>query len=367
MAKKYRVGVIGHTGRGDYGHEIDTVWKAIAQAEIVGVADADETGRANAAKRLQAPHAYADYRQLLDEAKPEIVSICPRWLDEHHAMVLAAAERGIHVYMEKPICRTLEEADQMVAACKQHNVKLALAHQTRYSPKIQVIRELIADGKIGQILELRARGKEDARGGGEDLWVLGSHVLNLIHTFGGEPRWCFATVLEGNQPVTKEHVKPGPEGIGPLAGDAVAATYGLDQGVTAYFGSRRNAAGKPSRFGLQMLGSEGIIEILTGYLPDAYYLPDPAWSPGRSGRSWQPISSMGLGKPEMLTDGSALAGNVAACRDLIAAIEEDRQPEGSIYEGRMTVEMIAGVFESHRVKGPVTLPLKTRVNPLTLL
>lgn len=364
---KYRVGVIGHTGRGDYGHGIDTVWSAIGQAEIVGVADADEAGRADAAKRLQAPQAYADYRQLLDEAKPQIVSICPRWLDQHRDMVLAAAERGIHIYIEKPLCRSLEEADEMVAACKQHRVKLALAHQTRYSPKIQVIRDLIADGKIGQVLELRGRGKEDPRGGGEDLWVLGSHIMNLIQTFGGEPRWCFASVWEGNKPMAKEHVRPGPEGIGQLAGDGVAATYGLEEGITAYFASRRNAAGKPSRFGLQILGSQGVIEILTGYLPEAHYLPDPSWSPGRSGQKWQPISSMGLGKPEPLTDGSAHAGNVVACRDLIAAIEEDRQPECSIYEGRTTVEMIAGVFESHRIQGPATLPLKTRANPLSLL
>ena len=58
---------------------------------------------------------------------------------------------------------------------------------------------------------------------------------------------------------------------------------------------------------------------------------------------------------------------VAKRTDLIEAIEEDRQPECNVYEARTTIEMIAGVFESHRVGGPVRLPLKTRKNPLTLL
>ena len=269
------------------------------------------------------------------------------------------------MYLEKPMCRTLEEADRMVAACGQHGVKLAIAHQTRYSPKIQVIRDLILDGKIGKLLELRGRGKEDQRGGGEDLWVLGSHVMNLMHTFCGEPNWCFASVEQHGKPVTKEHVQEGNEGIGPLAGDAVRAMYGMADGVTAYFGSRRNAGSNPPRFGLQIFGSQGVIEILTGYLPAAYFLPDPSWSPGRSGAKWVPISSAGAGKPEPLS-GDNDTGNVVACRDLIAAIEQDRLPECNVLEGRITVEMIASVFESHRAGGPIKIPLKTRKNSLAL-
>jgi predicted dehydrogenase len=366
MPAKYRVGVIGDTGRGDYGHGLDTVWLHIPEVEIVAVADADDDGRAAAANHLSAPQAYADYRKMLDDAKPEIISIGPRWLDQHCDMVLAAAERGVHMYMEKPMCRTLDEADRMVAACGKHHVKLAIAHQTRYSPKLQVIRDLIQDGKIGKVLELRGRGKEDQRGGGEDLWVLGSHIMNLIHTFGGEPAWCVASIEQDGKPVAKEHIEEGNEGIGPLAGDAVHAMYGMPNGVTAYFGSHRNAGGTPTRFGLQILGSQGIIELLTGYMAEAYFLPDPAWSPGRSGTKWERISSAGVGKQETLS-GDNHTGNEIACRDLIAAIEQDRLPECNVLEGRMTVEMIASVFESHRAGGPVKLPLQNRSNPLSVL
>jgi predicted dehydrogenase len=364
----YRIGVIGHTGRGNYGHGIDTVWRHFENCEVVGVADADPKGLADAVSRLKAPKGYEDFRKMLDDAKPDIVAIGPRWLDQHRDMVLEAANRGMHIYMEKPFCRTLAEADQIVQACEKNHVKLALAHQTRYSPKLQVIRDLVDDGKIGRVIELRGRGKEDARGGGEDLWVLGSHVMNLMHYFGGEPQWCFASVLDGGKPVAKEHVKPGNEGIGPLAGDAISAMYGMDNSVTAYFGSHRNGSGPGgNRFGLQICGTEGIIEILTGYLPPAYILQDPAWSPGRSGKRWLPITSAGIDQPEPLGANSLDAGNVAAVRDLIASIEGDRYPECSVFEGRTTIEMIAGVFESHRQGKPVQVPLENRDNPLEKL
>ena len=67
------------------------------------------------------------------------------------------------------MCRTLVEADDMVAACEEKNVKLAIAFQTRYSPMLPIIRGMIEDGMIGELLELRGRGKEDRRGGGQDL------------------------------------------------------------------------------------------------------------------------------------------------------------------------------------------------------
>ena len=363
--KSYRVAVIGHTGKGNYGHGVDTAWLKIPQCEIVAVADADEKGLAAAAARLKAPKTFADYREMLDQTKPDIVAIGPRWLDQHRDMCLAAAARGAHMYMEKPFCRTPAEADEIIRACEKADVKLALAHQTRYSPKLQVIRDLIEDGKLGTLLELRGRGKEDKRGGGEDLWVLGSHIMNLIHHFGGDPKWCFARVEEGGQPVGKEHVKPGNEGIGPLAGDTVTAMYGLEGGATAYFSSKREALG--NRFGLQIFGSKGVVEILTGSLPSAQFLPDPMWSPGRSKVAWQPITSQGVGVPETMSDGGLDAGNILAVKDLLQAIEEDRHPECSMYEGRTTIEMISAVFESHRVRGPVSLPLKTRENPLSLL
>jgi predicted dehydrogenase len=371
MANTVRVAVIGHTGRGDYGHGLDVAWLNVKRAKVVAVADADKMGLAAAAKRLSldAAASFVDYRKLLDDVKPEVVSICPRWLDEHHAMALAAIERGIHVYMEKPFCRSLAEADAIVDACQRKHVKLAIAHQTRYSPKIDVVKKLIADGAIGDVLELRGRGKEDRRGGGEDLWVLGSHVFDLMRTFGGDATRCYATVKQAGRAVEAGDIKPGNEGLGPLAGDDVAAMFELSSGAKGYFASRRNMGGGNGRFGLQIFGSRGIIEILTGYLPSVKLLKDAAWSPGRGAAKWQNVTTAGIDQPEPLqpAGGPLHPGNVAALEDLLDAIDQNREPKCGVVDARATVEMISAVFESHRVGGPVKMPLENRKHPLELL
>lgn len=371
MAKTYRVAVIGRTGKGDYGHGIDTVWKDPAVAgrvEVVAVADENPAGRDAAVKRTGVKTAYADFREMLDKEKPEVVGVGPRWLDMHHEIVSECLRRGCHVYMEKPFVRNLEEADDLVRLSEMTHTKLAIAHQTRYTPTLPVVKKLLAEGKIGTVLELRARGKEDARGGGEDLWVLGSHIMNLMSAIAGEPTACCATVSQAGKPVTKADVKIGNEGIGLLTGDAVQATYSFKDGVTGFFASHRAQAGSPSRYGLQIFGSKGVIEFMPGYLEAVHYLGDPAWSPGRSKAQWQRISTNGIGQPETLKESNGLhTGNVAAVLDLLEAVESNRQPLCNVYEARTTVEMILAVFESHRQGRPVVMPLENRKHPLTLL
>jgi predicted dehydrogenase len=367
MSEKIRVAIIGSTGRGDYGHTLDVAWKEVPEAQIVAVADDNEKGRAAAAERAGVKAAYADYRAMLDKEKPQVVSICQRWIDRHHEMALTCLERGIHVFMEKPLCRNLTEADQLVRACEMTHAKLALAHQTRYCPIIPVVKQLLADGKLGTLLEMRGRGKEDQRGGPEDLWVLGSHLLNMMQIFAGDPQACFASITSKDKPITKSDVVEGNEGLGPLAGDAVEARFQFPKGVTGYFSSHRGQEGKPSRFGLQIFGSKGVVEYLTGYVPDVWFLPDPGWSPGRSKATWQKVTSAGIGKPETIKPVGVPAGNVAAIKDLLAAITENRQPLCGIYDARWTVEMIMGVFESQRLGKPTSLPLQNRQHPLTML
>ncbi len=367
MAKQYRVAVIGRSKHGGYGHGLDRAWLDVPATQIVAVADDDKAGLAATANKLKVKQAFSDYRKMLDQVQADIVAVCPRWVDQHRDMAVAAAQRGMHVYMEKPFCRTLAEADEIIAACEKSEVKLAVAHPTRYSPKIDTIKQIIAAGKLGKVLEYRGRGKEDRRGGGEDLWVLGTHVMDMIRAIGGHPKSCFAMVTANGKPISKADVVDGPEGIGPLAGDTVRATYRMPDGSTAYFNSQRNAAGRPPRYGLQIYGSKGIIELLEATLPSVKFLGDPGWSPGRSGAKWQDVSSAGIGKPEPLTDAKYKARHTLAIEDLIDAIENDRQPKSSMYAARGAVEMIVAPFESQRLGGMVPMPLKNRNNPLTML
>jgi len=364
---KYRVAVIGRTGKGNYGHGLDVVWNDIEQAQVVAVADEDAKGRAAAAKRLKTPNAYAEYRQMLEKERPQIVSVAPRWLDCHRDMVLTCAEFGCHVFLEKPMCQSLQQADEMVAAFEKQKLKLAIAHQTRYSPALRHARQFIADGGLGDILELRGRGKEDRRGGGEDLMVLGTHIMDLMRFFAGEPQWCFAQVRDGRKPVTKEEVRDGAEGIGPLAGDEIHAMYRFAGTMMGYFSTQRVAHGAAKRFGLQVFASKGILTMTTGAVPEIWFTEDPSWQPGVSKAVWKQISSAGVDKPETLSDPNHGFGNRLIALDLIRAIETDTQPRGSIYDGRAALEMILAVYESHRLKAHVEFPLKNRKHPLDML
>jgi len=348
---EYKVAVIGRTGKGNYGHGLDVVWNDIDRAQVAAVADVDPVGRAAAARRLKAPRAYADYRDMLQKERPQIVSVAPRWLDCHHDMVLACAEFGCHVFLEKPMCQTLAQADQMIAAFEKQNLKLAIAHQTRYSPSLRHVQRAITDGVLGDIVELRGRGKEDRRGGGEDLMVLGTHIMDLMRLFAGDPQWCFAHVRDGGKSVTKDQVRDGAEGIGPLAGDEIHATYRFGQTTMGYFSTHRARHGAANRFGIQLFGTKGMLTMTTGALPEIWLVEDASWQPGRSGARWKRITSAGIDKPETLVDERQALGNRLIALDLIEAIETDTQPKGSMYDGRAALEMILAVYESHRL-GP---------------
>jgi len=367
METRWRVAVIGRTGRGDYGHDLDNVWLDLPNVEIVAVADEHEEGRAKAKERLKAPNAYADYREMLRREKPELVSVAPRWVDCHRDMALACAEEGVRgVLMEKPLCRTLQEADEMVDACKRAGMKIAICHQTRYSPRLRVVRDLIAEGRIGDLLELRGRGKEDHRGGGEDLIVLGTHIMDLMRFLAGDPQWCFARVTENGKPVTRAEVRDGAEGLGPLAGDAITAMYGFAPPTTGFFATHRARHAPGTRFALHIFGSKGQIALRTDLTP-VFLLEDPSWNPGRSGVPWQPVTSGGVGAPEAQPPYTLRYGNGLIARDLMRCVEEDREPLGSVKDGRAALEMILAVYESHRLNAPVSLPLRDRTHPLERL
>lgn len=368
MAKTYRVGVIGRTGKGDYGHAVDVAFKKVPRTEIVAVADEHDAGRAAAQKRLGISVGYADYREMLAREKPDIVAICPRWIDQHRDMLLAAAEAGCHVYMEKPFCPTLADCDEVLRQLEMRHLKLGIAHISQYSPVLTQVQKIIQQGLIGQVLELRGRGKEDHRGGGEDLWVLGSHIFSLMRAIaGGDPLSCTATVLTDGRPSGRADVVNGAEGIGLLTGNHLQACYEFPGNLFGYFASRKNMGGSPNRCALQIFGSKGVIEMESAYLSPAYILQDPGWSPGRSGKGWQKISSAGIDVPEPRTDGTYEGGHIAAIEDLIEAIETQRPTKCSAEDSRGIVQMTAAVFESHRLRQTVTLPLKTRTNPLEQL
>ncbi len=368
FAPPYRTAVIGRTGRGDYGHGLDLAVLNQPKLNVVAVADEDPKGRADAAKRLGVDKAYEDYRTMLEKEKPEFVVVAPRWLDGHKDMILASTENGaLGIFCEKPLAPDLAACDAIVEACDRTHCKLAMAFQTRYSPRYDRIKKMIAEGAIGEVLELRGRGKEDRRGGGEDLMVLGVHILDLCHDLLGEPVWCFARVTEKGRGVGRAEIREGAEGIGPLAGDRIDAMFGFQEtpAVAHFESARPKEPGK--RFGLTIFGSKGCIWMGTGWMPPAFLLQDPTWTATGSTK-WAPITSAGPGQPDSDGPNDAHIANHAIVADLIHAVETDGQPRTDVRAARTPIEMIMGCYTSHMSGCMVSIPLADRgEHPLSRL
>ncbi len=352
------VGVIGHTGQGNYGHGEDTVWLQIPGTRIVAVADADPKGLALEAKKLGGVKAYADYKVMLDEVKPDIAAICPRHIHEHHEMILAAVAAGVKgIYIEKPFVRTLAEADEVVKLCAAKGVRLAIAHRNRYHPVIPLVKKLVEAGEIGELKEVRVRGKQDHRGGGLDLWVLGGHGFNLATLFTGPATSCQASILVEGRPATQADIRAGDEGVGPIVGDEVHARYETKSGIPLYFDSKKGTWTKGTPFGARLIGTKGIISLQIDEEPLAIL--------ERDGKK-TPITTGGIGQPEPIKDIKLVnGGHHGAIRDLLAAIAERREPLCGPEAGRETVELTLAVFASFAAGGAkVTLPLAERGHPL---
>ena len=375
--RRLRAAIIGHTGRGDYGHGIDSVWHGVEAVDVVAVADPDQAGREAARTRLGAERAYEDYRLMLEREKPDLVSICPRWMDQRMPMVTAAAEAGCHIYCEKAFAATLEEADRMVEAVRRNGVKLQLAHQMRRSPYALAVKRLLEAEELGDIQEVRTRGKEDLRAGGEDMMVLGSHLFDVMRMMLGDPVSVFARVTENGEAIGAGDVREGSEPIGPIAGREIAAQLDFGRGVHGYFASKQNSGNHPDleiarrtsgvRFGTTIYGSLGVIHLPNAIYPRnaaAHILRSPSWLPdGTDGWTAIPVEH-----DRRFADQPSMVANVRMAEDLLEAIREDREPACSERNGRWVTEMITGVYRSQVEGAPVALPQAERKpHPLRLL
>src|SRR4051812_34219625 len=79
--KKFTGALIGHTGRGDYGHSVELIFTGRDDVELVAIADPVEAGRAKAAQRSGALRQYENWREMLEKERPQLVGIAPRWTD----------------------------------------------------------------------------------------------------------------------------------------------------------------------------------------------------------------------------------------------------------------------------------------------
>ncbi|MCZ8513233.1 Gfo/Idh/MocA family oxidoreductase [Paenibacillus filicis] len=196
---------IGLIGAGSISELHLQAYKKQPDVRLSAICDLNGDRAREKASRYGIPQVYTDYRDLLSDPEIEAVSICT-WNDTHAEIGIAALRAGKHVLVEKPLCRTVEEALQMQAAVRETGKILQVGFVRRYDDKARLIRRFIEKGEVGDIYYakasiLRRLGNpggwfaDSSRSGGGPLIDIGVHMIDLCWYLMGRPK---AVSVSGN-------------------------------------------------------------------------------------------------------------------------------------------------------------------------
>jgi len=142
-------------GVGAMGRNHARVYQEMPNVELAAVADLSERAVQEAA-RLRGARPYRDYRALLEEVQPDLVTVAVP-TQAHHQVVLDALEAGCHVLVEKPIAATLDEGREMITRAAELGRVLAVGHIERYNPAVIELKRQLDAGALGKIFQIHAR------------------------------------------------------------------------------------------------------------------------------------------------------------------------------------------------------------------
>jgi len=194
----------------------------IEGAEIVSCCDIIKERVITAAEKFNVKRHYTDYDEMLASEKLDAMMVCtPSGL--HPEMGIKAAQKGMHVITEKPMGITLEKADELVHACDENHVNLFVVKQNRLNPAIALLKKAIDKGRFGRIFSLNAtvrwtrpqsyydlakwRGTWEFDGGA--FMNQASHYLDLIQWLGGPVESVIAMTATMNHTIEAEDMGSG--------------------------------------------------------------------------------------------------------------------------------------------------------------
>lgn len=387
IMRKWKIGVVQDTSIPPLGfHGLHYGFHGLPGVELAAHVDSNPENLADRMAYGPKRH-YRSYLEMMDREKPDIVVLCSRHPLEHFDQIKAAAERGIHVYCEKPMTVDLEEADRIVALAEKYKIKICMAHPARYSHAFRTMKAMVAAGEIGAPLRIYGRGKCDHRGGGEDLVVLGTHILDLQIFFFGAPDYVMADVTGGGKPIVRTDRSRTAEPLGPLAGNEVFAYFRFPGEVCGTFESRHDLFRRQDsivHMGIAVAGTKGTLSMrFNDNVPEIESnlrisrIPAPPEDFTRYEEV--PLKEVRIipgAEPLDYSAGGKLYGvhpkalfmesNRYAAWDLMQAIEQDRLPESNQHNARLALEMIYGIYASSLSGRRVAFPLSDRRHPLAV-
>ena len=356
----YKVAIIG-TGRmggliddelsgnqffSPYGHF--SAYQAIEETEVVAVANRGKGRLEKFCQRFDFDNGYLDYREMLEKEKPDIVSVTTPSFARAEPIIFAA-EHGVRgIYAEKGLCASLEEADRIASACKQHKVAFNWGAMRRHHDGYKRMRDAILKGEIGEPRFVTMQAYTD-------LIKHHPHTLDLVAMLVGDPdpEWVEGTLahpeslLAGDSAASRPRSFPGYDAdrhaFIPPEGEEIADPMvdffrvGYAGGVEGHFLPMQG------RFDVEVSGTAGW----------AY-----AWDNGetiriRSGRrSEKAVSEVSI-RP------SGESPTVCTIRDMLQEMETGTRSSGNIDVTMSSVEVQFALAHSHlqggtRVKVPVS-------------
>lgn len=345
----YRVGIVG-TGRiastledeftVRHPFSIAGAFAALPNTKIVAACNRSLEPLHKFGARWGVSELYQDYRQMLEREHLDIVVAAtpPQF---HPEIVIAATENGAQaVFCEKPMALSLGECDAMLEACEVRGVKLLIDFTNRWTPHYAMIKELVDGGEMGELLHLVAHcqgckplpeWESDTQG---PLLHDAIHLLDAMRLFSGEVEALLGTATRRKH----NHLNVEDTSYTLLRFvNGVDAVLICDE-LTDY-----------CRIELELQFERGVIRT-DGGLGGGVWKSQP--SSVEKGR-WEELKPIEVPAPSSIE-----TPMLAAVRDLIESVEQDRQPRASGYDGRAAVEIIMAIYESQRVGNLwVSLPL----------
>ena len=292
---------------------------------------------------------YTDYKVMLDEIKPTLVSIATE-SGPHAEIALYCIDKGINVIIEKPMAMNMADADEIIRRSKEKNVKVCACHQNRFNVAVQKTRKALESGRFGRLShgsihvrwnrnhnyydQAKWRGTWAQDGG--CLMNQCIHGIDLL-------RWMFGNEVDEVYGATRQQFHDYLE-----AEDIGMAVVKFKNGAVATIEGTTNVYPKNLEETLYIFGEKGTVKIggtSTNNI-DVWDFAD---------ESDADQENKGLKEATSNVYGN---GHTSLFADVIDAIENDRQPYVDAVAGRNALEMILAIYKSQKTGEPVKLPLK---------
>ncbi len=351
--KTYRIAVLGCRGRGTAAAR---AYAAHPRTEIVALCDLVPELRDTLGDELGVEARYDDLDRMIAETRPDIVAI-PTGTEYHYPLAARVLEHGCHIDVEKPICTSLEEADDLIARASARGLRIAVHHQSRTGRSLRAVTAAVAAGKIGEIRHVQASCKGYYAGYG--MMNIGTHILNNFMALLGPCRAATGIALTGGRPSRPEDVVVAPGGMGIVVGERLTGILEYDGGVTATTLFHRFPKVDNEAYGFEILGTEG---RLFWKIRGLWSLPAAHFVPNGEADQWETVPITPL--PQFAEVVGADPDEMAYVDDYVQALDAGRPPQCSGEAGRHAVEINFALFEAAAYGKRVSLPQQDRSHPL---